>query len=142
MKLVFCKSKNDGLWFINKRQSSDKVITQKIINDVKISGSNLWVSEYSKPMFENEGYCDAKIITKDSVFEKNDIVFIEDLDYKNFIDKADEILIIDWKRDYPATKKFNIPSGLKLKDEYSMVGHSHEEIILREYNKEEMNEKN
>ena len=136
MKLVFCKSKNDGLWLIDRRLSSDKVVTDFIIDYAKENNGKLWISEYSSRMFKASGCDDFSIITEDSVFGENDVVFVEDLNPLNFLNKTKELVIIDWNRDYPATRKFknNLDEFEKI-SENKIKGNSHDEIILQKLKK-------
>lgn len=136
MKLVFCKSKNNGLWLIDRRLSSDKVVTDLIISYAKESGGKLWISEYSSRMFKASSCDDFSIITKDSIFEENDVVFVEDLNPLDFLSQTKELVIIDWNRDYPATRKLksDLDEFEKISEE-TIKGNSHDEIILQKLKK-------
>ena len=50
MKLIFCVDENNGMMFMDKRQSQDRVLRKRIL---EIVGKNkLWMSKYSSEQFD------------------------------------------------------------------------------------------
>lgn len=137
MKLIFCISKNNGLFFIDKRQSSDKIITDLIVEDCIKNNSKLYVSKYSSELFKGYAGLDVSIIDEDSKIEDKDTVFLEDLNVINYINDADKVTIINWNREYPATKHFDktLLTNFYLLGEYTVKGNSHDKIIIQNYQK-------
>lgn len=142
MKLIFCIDDSKGLFFIDKRQSADKKVVELIVNQAKENNATLWLSNYSRKLFNQTNYENISIIGENTVFSDNDIVFIEDLDINLYLEKANQIMLINWNRDYPETKKLtNDLSDFQLINEYTTKGNSHDELLIQEYIKGGYDEK-
>ena len=131
MKLCLCIDKNNGIMFFGKRLSQDKIQRAEMLN--LIGKSNLWVSEYSAPLFDGV----ENLIVDDNYMSKapkDDYCFVEDKE----IDLTDcsTIVIYNWNRHYPADKffLFNIKQeGFRLVSSRDFVGFSHEKITEKIY---------
>ena len=131
MKLIFCVDKKNGMMFFGKRQSQDSVLREWIINHT--SGSKLWMSSYSAELFSNlSGY-----ITDDNYTDKadeDDYCFVENNEYN--LDKANEIILCHWNRQYPADKFFDVDLkaiGFTKIGSEDITGSSHEKITIEIY---------
>ncbi len=133
MKLIFCIEKGNGMMFFGKRLSKDGVLNQKLLKIV--NGTPLWVSKYSAPLFEGAD----NVIVDNGYPERageNDYCFVEDCGY--CLEKANEIILCNFNRKYPADKFFDIDltaSGFKKVSSENIVGSSHEKITLEIYNR-------
>ena len=58
MHLVVCLDNRDGMSFGGRRLSSDRVLTEYMLN--LTSGSKLWMSAYSATLFPAEKVCVAE----------------------------------------------------------------------------------
>lgn len=131
MKLIVCVDSDNGMMFNNRRQSRDKALIEdiyKLIGDKK-----LWINNFSKELFDEERIN----LIIDEEFEKtslDDFCFIENISLKKLKEKADEIIIYNWNRKYPADMYFDIMlDGFELKSEIDIKGSSHDKITQRIY---------
>ena len=117
--------------FFGKRQSQDRIQREHMM---KLIGDNrLWVSNYSKSLFENH----SNIIVDDNFFERaevSDYCFVEDKEIN--LSSCSTIVLYKWNRLYPADKFFDHDLkklGYKLVSKCDFVGSSHEKITEEIY---------
>lgn len=132
MKVIVCVDKSNGMMFNNRRQSQDSVLREKVIS--LLDGKKLFLNEYSAKQFEDT---DCLCVSDDFLHlaGQDDFCFIENVDVP--ADKADEIYLFQWNRDYPADMYFTVelkPAYKKIKAE-DFVGSSHKKITLEIYKK-------
>ena len=127
MKLFICIDEKFGMMFNNRRQSKDREVIAKI-NEI-LAGNELYITEYSKSLFDKGIVCEN--------FERCEgYVFIENPDLITS-DNIEELYIFKWNRHYPSDKKLNIDlSDYKMIETEDFVGYSHEKITLERYAKE------
>lgn len=131
MKLIFCVEKSNGTMLFGKRQTSDKALTEHLLQI--IGGSKLWVSKYSSELFKAA----KNLIADDNYKDKAgiaDYCFIEDKEYN--LDSANEIILCRWNRKYPSDTFLNIDRICELFEKVSaenIVGSSHEKITIERY---------
>lgn len=133
MVLCACVDDNNGMLFNHRRQSSDRVVVEKIIGISE--GKRLWMDPYSAFLFP-----DTASICKDNDFllkaSKGDICFVEIHDISQCIDRAEKVYLFQWNRRYPADLYFPISAiehGWKLIETSDFVGHSHKQITMKVY---------
>ena len=131
MKFIFCLDENKGMMFMDKRQSQDRILRKRIIE--MTSPKKLWMSKYSAGQFEF--FWNRRV--SDDYMKKaahDDYCFIEDKDFS--LDNADEIIICNWNRTYPATRHFEFDlekNGFERVSTEDIVGSSHERITIDVY---------
>lgn len=131
MKLIACTDLNNGMLFNNRRQSKDRVLI-KCIYDL-IGENKLWITEFSKELFEEGKYNLFKIEEFLQIHE-NDYVFIENYSPKLLEDNLNEIILFNWNRNYPADIFFDISlDDWILQSEIEIKGYSHEKITEKIY---------
>ncbi len=124
MKLITIVDNNNGLSFLNKRLSRDKILYKYIDNlFTKFTVQENKLSNKHGPTFKN------------STNEQTDILFVE-TDVNDIFNKyqIDELYLFNWNRDYPSTEKLDINlSDFKIKYIDEFKGSSHEKITLTVY---------
>lgn len=134
MKLIFCTDDSLGLCFNGRRQSSDRVVREKISEITK--GHRLLMNSYSYGQFEKKG---ENILCDESFTEKagnDDFCFIENITAD--LKKADKLYIFCWNRSYPSDFKLDFSperDGFILESSSDFKGYSHEKITLMIYSK-------
>lgn len=126
MNLIICLDNSGGYSFAGRRQSSDKIQLQDML---ELVGENkLFLTEYSANLFDNTPknviVCDNPLL----VAEDNDYCFIENTD---IIDASiNKLVIYRWNRAYPSDKSLNpsLLEGKKMVQTIDFVGNSHEKI--------------
>ena len=94
MKLITIVDNNNGLSFLNKRLSRDKILYKYIDNlFTKFTVQENKLSNKQRPTFEN------------STNEQTDILFVE-TGVNDIFNKypVDELYLFNWNRDYPSTE--------------------------------------
>ena len=132
MKIILCVDDDGGMLFNNRRQSRDIIILDKI---KEIVGSNkLWISEFSKLLFDDLAYVDSKML--DKALEQ-DFCFVENLNLASYVEKIDEIYLFKWNRRYPSDKKIDISIAdiFRLVWSEDFIGNSHEKITMEVWKK-------
>ena len=129
LKKIYVVDKNFGMLFNKRRQSKDSVLIEDIVKKVQASNGSLWLSDYSKELFEGKDIPMKNILELNNNAEEEDFLFIEDVDVENFTEEV-EFHIYKWDKVYPADKKFEfpLPSSYEIKEETTFVGSSHENI--------------
>lgn len=124
MKLITIVDNNNGLSFLNKRLSRDKILYKYIDNlFTKFTVQENKLSNKHGPTFKN------------STNEQTDILFVE-TGVNDIFNKyqIDELYLFNWNRDYPSTEKLDINlSDFKIKYIDEFKGSSHEKITLTVY---------
>ena len=131
MKIIICLDNNNGLMFNNRRQSRDS----KVIDDIfkVIDSSKLYINDFSAELFT-----DRNVIKCNDFLEEcseDDYCFIENADFKKYINKVNTIIIYRWNRSYPFDKKFNtdLLTSFRLKYTIDFAGTSHDKITREEF---------
>ena len=131
MKLCLCMDKKKGMMFFGKRTSQDRVQRAEML--AMIGKSNLWVSKYSAPLFEEVD----TVIVDDDFLKKassDDYCFVEGQDFD--LANCSSVIIYNWNRHYPADKFFLHDlkkEGFKQISKRDFVGSSHEKITEEIY---------
>lgn len=129
LKKIYVVDKNFGMLFNKRRQSKDSVLIEDIVKKVQDSNGSLWLSDYSRELFESKDIPMKNILELNNNAKEEDFLFIEDVDVENFADEV-EYHIYKWDKVYPADKKFEFPSPLsyEIKEGTTLIGSSHEKI--------------
>lgn len=133
MKLIVCLDDKNGMAFWKKRQSSDKIVCERIL--LLCGGKRLYMNGYSQKLFDGMG---GDIVVDKNFLDsagKEDYCFTENVDVTPYIAEADEIILMRWNRVYPADLRFPAQqlSGWKKVDTAQFPGNSHECITQEVY---------
>lgn len=130
MHIIVCLDNRKGMLFNYRRQSRDKEIVKRIIEQ---SAQKVKMSEYSARIFENfQEYIevDNQFLEKASV---GDVCFIENADINDLTD-IESITIYNWNKMYPADKYFTLSlENFQLIHSEEFKGNSHEKITKEVY---------
>lgn len=135
MKLIVCLENNNGVIFNKRRVSSDRKVTQRVIE--LTWGKKLWISYYTQELFVDKDIKSTLIVISNSIFKKageNDYVWIENIMPKN-LDDCSELIVFRWNRDYPSDLKFDFDfsDSFELSSAKIIKGNSHDEITEEHY---------
>lgn len=117
--------------FFGKRQSQDRIQREQMLQ--LIGNRKLWVSSYSKPLFDDL----ENVIADDDFYNKatdDDYCFIEDQSIN--LTSCSVLILYRWNRHYPANVFFEADlkkEGFKLVSKRDFVGSSHERITEEIY---------
>lgn len=130
MHIFVCLDETGGMTFNRRRQSSDRVIREDILQTV--GEKNLYVNDYTAKQFTEDK--DNRLIADDGCLKKanaGDYVFIENSEIAEYASKIESITVYRWKRKYPADTFFDIDltsSDWKVSAADEIKGYSHETI--------------
>ena len=133
MNIIVCTDKNNGMAFMGKRQSQDRVLREKVL---EISnGARLLMNSYSAKQFENT---DSIIVDDDFLNNANqgDFCFVEDKGITS--ENVESFYIFNWNRKYPGDLFFNVDlkaEGFKKIKKEEFQGNSHDKIALEIYSR-------
>lgn len=130
MTLVACVDDGGGMMFGGRRQSTDRVLREKLL--AACEGRQLRMSPYSAKQFD-----DAKVTVCDDPCQgavETDICLVENTPFD--LNACDEIWLFRWNRRYPADVIFptDLSScGFVLWGTEEFAGSSHEQITWDKY---------
>ena len=134
MRIIVCIDDNCGMMFNKRRVSSDKAVTDRIIDLLK--DDVLYLNEYSAKLFADK--TDKLKICDNFLSEAgdNDYCFVENVDITEHISDISQVIIYNWNRKYPSDLKFPkeaAVSGFKCVSVAEFSGNSHEKITEEVY---------
>ena len=131
MNLIVCIDDRGGMLFNRRRQSSDRYVTERIVNLAK--ESRLLVNSYTDKLFPAEAVVCTERLWEDA--GEQDYCFVEDKDVSSVVDQAERLVVFHWNRTYPADLRFPLGALVKRsllhREEFS--GSSHERITMEVY---------
>ena len=103
MNIIVCVDKNNGMSFMGKRQSQDRVLREKILE--MTNGSRLLMNSYSAKQFES---LDGIVVDEDFLSNANqgDFCFVEDKEIS--AENVESFYIFNWNRKYPGDLFFSV----------------------------------
>lgn len=133
MILIACVDDHGGLAFNHRRQSSDSVVRDRILE--LSDGGKLWMNHYSAKQFDQG---EAPQINVDDAFlseaAQGEFCFVEDTspaEYERWIEK---IILFKWNRVYPQDVALGLDlTNWTLQSSGDFAGHSHEKITVEVY---------
>lgn len=134
MKIIVCLDDRNGMLFNKRRQSSDRLVCQRVIE--LVGDGVLWMNAYSQPLFDGLG---GNICVDDAFMMhagQDDYCFVEDLDVKPYIAGVSEVIIFRWGRIYPSDLRFSaqlLLDGWKQAAVTRFEGNSHDTITQEVY---------
>lgn len=130
MKLIVCLDQKDGMSFHRRRQSSDRVLLQRLL---ELVGENrLWMNAYSAKLFEQ---LPENVAVDEDFFaraEAGDWCFAENTSLLPAAGKIEQLIVYRWDKVYPADRKYPFLKG-ELVRAVSFEGNSHEKITEEVY---------
>lgn len=130
MNVIVCVDDNYGMMFNDRRQSRDREVIKDILD--KHSDFNVYMSEYSKELFDEYGK-DINV-SNNFLFEAKDedYCFVEDNSLKSFETEINKIIMYMWNRIYPSDIYFDIDlSNYRLVECREIKGYSHDKITKK-----------
>ena len=133
MNIIVCIDKNNGMMFLGKRQSQDRVLREKILGISK--GSRLLMNSYSAKQFEN---LENIVVDEDFLNNANqgDFCFVENKEVST--ENVENFYVFNWNRKYPADLFFTVDlkaEGFKKIKKEEFQGNSHDKITLEIYSR-------
>ena len=135
MNIFVCLDEVGGMTFNKRRQSSDRVIREDILQT--IGENKLYVNSYTAKQFEE----DNRLLIDDNCIgntKPGDYLFLENIPVSNYISEIESIIVYRWQRKYPADFFFDIDltsDDWQLSSSEELKGYSHETIIKEIYKK-------
>lgn len=131
MNLIVCIDDRGGMLFNRRRQSSDRYVTERILDMAR--DGRLLVNSYTAKLFPEEA-----VLRCEQPWEAaqtQDYCFVEDKDVTVAAAKADKIIVFHWNRKYPADLFFpmDVLAKRKLLHTEEFPGYSHEHITMEVY---------
>ena len=133
MKVIYVLDKNNGVLFNHRRQSRDTFLVENIVNKVNQENGTLYVSDYSKELFEGKDISIQSLAEFNlSEAKENDFVFIENEDIQLDDYKGELVYYFyKWPSVYPSDKKIELPlNDAEVVKKETFSGNSHDEIYL------------
>ncbi len=133
MNIIVCVDKSNGMMFLGKRQSQDRVLREKILGISK--GSRLLMNSYSAKQFEN---LENIVVDEDFLNNANqgDFCFVENKEVST--ENVENFYVFNWNRKYPADLFFTVDlkaEGFKKIKKEEFQGNSHDKITLEIYSR-------
>ena len=130
MILAACVDEAMGLQFAGRRQSRDRIQMQTL---QQMAGGRLRMSPASAKLAPDDGV----YIGEDylSGAADGDWCFAENLEYLDFSDSIQQIVLFQWNRSYPGDLFFQFPGKWVLDHRTDLAGSSHEKITIEVYHR-------
>lgn len=125
MHIIVCLDEERGMWFFDRRQSRDRVVTEDILRAV--GDRTLRAAPCSADLFPSA-------TTGEQFLEEaadEDVCFVEDRVVSPYLDRIQSLTLYHWNRLYPATVRWDVDPtavGFRLVSVEELVGFSHEKI--------------
>lgn len=136
MTVFLCTDERGGMIFMNRRVSSDKILTKDI--EKTVGDGILYISDFSEFLFEKSDISVMSVTNPLDAAEKEDFVFVENLGLKEAVKKIDRLIIYNWNRKYPFDFSLDInpiEEGFHLSERCEFKGNSHDKITKEIYEK-------
>lgn len=129
--MIFCLDDKNGLMFNGRRQSSDRAVTERIMEYA--AGKRLLIDNYSAKLLPGAQVYDGQLWGEDVVFaETGELI-------GQCMELADKLILYKWNRVYPrdvCVSMEQITATWRLRSSVSFPGNSHdlitEEVYVRE----------
>ena len=135
MLLVVCVDEKNGMLFNHRRQSQDREVRKRILEDA--AGTALWMNDYSRRQFSEPEA--GQIRESEDFLEKagpGEWCFAENVSAAPWESRIEKIVCYRWDRIYPADFWFDISlaeNGWKLAEQKDFKGYSHEKVTKEMY---------
>lgn len=127
MKVIICLDDDNGMLFNGRRLSRDREVVSKISEIIE--GGRLWITEFSKMLFEDGVIVDNQMLDKAA---EDEFCFVENLRLSERLSKIEKLYLFKWNRRYPSDMKidFSISENFHLISREDFEGNSHEKMTL------------
>ena len=133
MIAMICVDDNGGVLFNKRRVSKDRVLREEML--LRVAGGRLLVTPYTARQFDAAAA--EKLTVCEDVLaqvQPGDFCFLEDSDLNGALDKASQLILYKWTREYPSDVRLTLPpAGWKLTESRDFAGSSHEKITEEIY---------
>lgn len=130
MILIVCIDDRNGMAFNHRRQSRDRILTERIAS--LTTGKTLRLSPYSQKLFSS-----SNIVASDDYLAAagtDEYCFVEREDVTPYEDKIKKIIVFRWNRLYPSDLRFEVDLTVwHLASSEEFPGSSHEKITVEVY---------
>jgi len=131
MNLIICLDDKNGIRFNGRRQSSDRLLCERILDAV--GERSLWMNAYSAKLFPSgkAAVCENFL----SAAKAGEFCFSESSEFLHHLSDIEKVIVYRWNRVYPSDVKIDT-SFLKKKrlvGKVDFVGSSHEKITEEIY---------
>ena len=133
MTVIVCIDVCNGMLFHNRRVSADRVVIEKIL--ALAADAPILMCPYSAGLFPQG----TNIVTSDDYLKTagpGQICFAESEDLVLYLNKARQVILFQWNRQYPSDVKFPkhlLQAPWKLVSVTDFPGHSHDQITQEVY---------
>ena len=130
MTLIVCLDDRDGMLFLKRRQSQDRLLRRRVL---LLTESNiLWMNAYSARQFTEPA---PNIRVSETPLQMEGFCFAEDVELSDA--KPEKLIIYRWNRHYPADVTFprRLLEGMTLESRTDFPGSSHEVITEEVYSR-------
>ncbi len=131
MNLIVVLDDRNGMMFNHRRQSRDRVLTDRIL---QISGGKLTIHPYSAELFAGK---EVDLTIAEDPFAaagKGEWCFLETCDPGAFAEKIERLVVYRWNRIYPSDLQCSLDlSVMKTISKADFAGYSHEKITEEVY---------
>lgn len=131
MHLILCVDDRGGLSFAGRRLSTDRKLTEKIVDMAEYS--KLWIEPYSEKLFEKGNI----FVSPDYLNEaaSGEYCFLEREIQLVPKERLESIILCRWNRAYPSTEKFprELLVDMRLVHTEDFPGNSHEKITIERH---------
>lgn len=136
MVLIVCVDDRNGMSFNGRRQSSDRVLCERILSVV--GDKHICMRPSSARIFpvNSENICVCEDLLPCA--EESDYCFLEMNNPAQLLDRADGVILYRWNRTYPADLYFPVDTlrdGWQLISTFDFPGNSHQQITEEVYRK-------
>lgn len=134
MKVIVAIDDKEGMMFNKRRQSRDKVLRERILKLTE--GSALWMNEYSKTQFMEDGAIPGHVCVEEAFLQKvpeGAYCFVESDSLVSSKEQIEEMVIFRWNRRYPGDTFLDVKPqdlGFVCKSAEEFAGSSHEKITM------------
>jgi len=132
MKLIVCIDDKNGMLFMKKRQSRDRLLIADLGTLVK--GETVWIEPYSEILLQGSSI---SYRCSDAPLEEakpNGVCLNERFSVKPYADAIDTVILYRWNRHYPGDFFFDLDlHHFSLTSTYEFQGSSHDKITRQIY---------
>jgi len=134
MTVFVCVDERGGMTFMNRRVSSDRIITADI--EKTVGDGMLYISDFSEHLFEESNISVMSVPEPLLSAAEGDFAFIENFSLVPFAEKINKLIIYNFNRRYPFDFSLDInplSDGFRLSEKYDFKGNSHDKITKEIY---------
>ena len=132
MKLIVCLDDKNGMLFMKKRQSRDRLLIEDIGKCT--AGETVLMESYSLPLFDGSGIPCRASDTPLTDAIPGGVFFNERFRVSSEKDRIDTVILYRWNRHYPGDFFFDLDlSDYTRESVYEFPGSSHDKITREIY---------